>query len=42
MKKPIDIEKLVQWAMLEELPKGNPVAAYAIGFDRAIGYRMAA
>lgn len=27
MKKKIDIEKLVQWAMREELPKGSPVAA---------------
>ena len=27
MKKPIDIEKLVQWAMREELPRGRPVDA---------------
>lgn len=27
MKKPIDIEKLLQWAMRDELPKGRPVSA---------------
>lgn len=29
MKKKIDIEKLLQWAMREELPKGKPVTASA-------------
>ena len=29
MKKKIDIEKLVQWALREELPKGKPVSASA-------------
>ena len=29
MKKRIDIEKLLQWAMREELPKGKPVTASA-------------
>lgn len=34
MKKPIDIEKLLQWALRDELPKGRPVSAdvgYVIG-----------
>lgn len=34
MKKKMDIEKLLQWALLEEMPKGRPVSAdigYVIG-----------
>jgi hypothetical protein len=41
-KKPIDIEKLLQWAMRDELPKGRPVTAdpeYLIGRPRPGTFR---
>lgn len=35
-RKPIDIEKLLQWALREELPKGQPVSASA--YDAIVSY----